>query len=47
MSTDYSTKGLTANELTVVVQAWQAGALSWDSMLDIFRRDDNAGRADQ
>ncbi len=37
-NTDYSTRGLSANEIIVVVQAWQNGALSRDSMLDIFRR---------
>jgi hypothetical protein len=34
----YSTRGLTANEIVAVVQAWQNGTLSRDSMLDIFRR---------
>jgi hypothetical protein len=38
LNTDYSTKGLSVNELTAVLHAWQAGALSRDSMLDIFRR---------
>ena len=38
LNTDYSTRGLTANEIMAVVQAWQSGALSRDSMLDIFRR---------
>jgi hypothetical protein len=38
LNTDYSTRGLTANEVVAVVQAWQSGALSRDSMLDIFRR---------
>lgn len=38
LNTDYSTRGLTANEIVAVVQAWQSGALSRDSMLDIFRR---------
>ena len=38
LNTDYSTKGLSANELTAVVHAWQSGALSRDSRLDIFRR---------
>ena len=31
-------RGLSANEIVTVVQAWQNGALSRDSMLDIFRR---------
>jgi hypothetical protein len=38
LNTDYSTRGLSANEIVAVVQAWQNGALSRDSMLDIFRR---------
>ena len=38
LNTDYSTRGLSATEITAVVQAWQNGALSRDSMLDIFRR---------
>ena len=40
LNTDYSTKGLSAQEVTAVVAAWQSGALSRDSMLDIFRRDE-------
>jgi hypothetical protein len=38
LNTDYSTRGLAANEIVAIVQAWQSGALSRDSMLDIFRR---------
>ena len=38
LNTDYSTRGLTANENVAVVQPWQSGALNQDSMLDIFRR---------
>jgi len=38
LNTDFSTKGLAANEIAAVVQAWQNGALSRDSMLDLFRR---------
>ena len=38
LNTDYSTRGLSANEIVAVVQAWQNGALSRDSMLHIFRR---------
>jgi hypothetical protein len=38
LNTDFSTKGLSAQEITAVVAAWQNGALSRDSMLDIFRR---------
>jgi hypothetical protein len=38
LNTDFSTKGMSAQELTSVVSAWQRGALSRDSMLDLFRR---------
>ena len=38
LNTDYSMKGMTAPELTAVVSAWQNGALSRDTMLDLFRR---------
>jgi hypothetical protein len=38
LNTDYRTRGLTANEIVAIVQAWKSGALSRDSMLDIFRR---------
>ena len=38
LNTDYSTRGLSANEIVAVVQAWQNGPLCRDSMLDIFRR---------
>ena len=38
MNTDFSTKGLSAQEVTALVAAWQSGALSPDSMLDLFRR---------
>jgi len=38
LNTDYSTRGLTANEIVAIVQAWQSGALRQDSMMDIFRR---------
>ena len=38
LNRDFSTKGLSAQEVTAVVAAWQNGAVSRDSMLDIFRR---------
>ena len=38
LNTDYSTRGRTANQIVAIIQAWQSGALSRDSMLDIFRR---------
>ena len=38
LNTDFSMKGLSAPELTAIVSAWQQGALSRESMLDLFRR---------
>lgn len=38
LNTDYSTKGLSAQEITSIVAAWQAGAISRDTMNDLFRR---------
>ena len=38
LNTDCSTCGLSANKIVAVVQASQNGALSRDSMSDIFRR---------
>jgi hypothetical protein len=38
LNTDFSMKGMSAQEIVSVVQAWQSGALSRDSMLDLFRR---------
>ncbi len=38
LNTDFSTKGMSAPELVSVVNAWQSGALSRDTMLDLFRR---------
>jgi hypothetical protein len=40
LNTDYSTRGMAANEVVAVVKAWQAGALSTDSMQEVFRRGD-------
>jgi hypothetical protein len=38
LNTDFSTTGMDPQELTAVVAAWQAGALSRDTMTDLFRR---------
>ena len=35
---DFSTKGLSAQEMQSIVAAWQAGAISRDTMTDLFRR---------
>jgi hypothetical protein len=38
LNTDFSTTGMDPQELTAVVAAWQAGAISRDTMTDLFRR---------
>jgi hypothetical protein len=38
LNTDFSTKGLSAPEIQAVVAAWQAGAISRDTMTELFRR---------
>ena len=38
INTDFTAKGLTALELTAIVGAWQAGAISQVTMFDLFRK---------
>jgi len=38
LNTDFSTKGLASQEIQAVVAAWQAGAISQDTMHELFRR---------
>ena len=38
LNTDFSTKGLSAQEIKSIVAAWEAGAISRETMLDLFRR---------
>jgi len=38
LNTDFSMKGMSAQEITAVVSAWQAKAISGDTMTDLFRR---------
>jgi hypothetical protein len=38
LNTDFGITGMTARELQAVVGAWQAGALSRDTMLELFRK---------
>ena len=38
LNSDFGTAGLMAAELVAVVHAWQSGALSQESMLDLFRK---------
>ena len=42
LNTDFSTASLTAPEITALVAAWQAGAVSQDTILDLFRPSDYA-----
>jgi hypothetical protein len=49
LNTDFSTKGLSAQELTAAVAAWQNGAISRETMLHLFRRGEvlPEGRTDE
>jgi hypothetical protein len=38
LNTDFSTKGMTSQEIQAVVAAWQAGAISRDTMFELFRK---------
>ena len=38
LNTDFSTKGLSAQEIQAIVAAWQANAISRETMTDLFRR---------
>ena len=38
LNTDFSTKGMTAAELNAVVKSWQSGAMSRDTMHELFRK---------
>lgn len=38
LNTDFSTKGLASQDIQVIVGAWQAGAISRDTVTDLFRR---------
>jgi hypothetical protein len=38
LNTDFSARGLASEELTAIVAAWQAGAISRETMFDLFRR---------
>lgn len=49
LNTDFSAKGLGSDELTAIVAAWQAGAISRETMFDLFRRGEvlPPGRTDE
>ena len=49
INTDFTAKGLTSVELTAIVGAWQAGAISQATMFDLFRKGEvlPTGRTDE
>ncbi len=49
LNADFSTKGMASEEITAIVAAWQAGAISRETMFDVFRRGEvlPAGRSDE
>ena len=38
LNTDFSTKGMSAQEIQAIVAAWQANAISRDTMMNVYRR---------
>ena len=38
LNTDFSIQGMSSQDLQAIVAAWQAGALSKDTMFELFRR---------
>lgn len=49
LNTDFSSKGMASNELTAIVGAWEAGAISRETMMDLLRRGEvlPAGRTNE
>lgn len=49
VNSDFSTKGMASDEITAVVSAWQAGAISRDTMFELFRKGEvmPAGRTNE
>jgi hypothetical protein len=49
LNEDFSTRGLSSEELTALVSAWQAGAISRETMFELFRRGEvlPPGRTDE
>jgi hypothetical protein len=49
LNTDFTARGLGSDEITAVVAAWQAGAISQETMFDLFRRGEvlPPGRTDE
>ena len=38
LNTDFKTKGMASDQITAIVSAWQAGAISRDTMFELFRK---------
>jgi hypothetical protein len=49
LNTDFSLKGMSSVEITAVVSAWQAGAISQETMFELFRKGEvlPTGRSNQ
>jgi hypothetical protein len=49
LNTDYKTKGMTSDQIAAIVAAWQAGAISRESMFELFRKGEvlPAGRTNE
>ena len=49
LNSDFNTKGMASDEITAVVAAWQAGAISRETMFELFRKGEvlPAGRSNE
>jgi hypothetical protein len=49
LNTDFSSHGMSSDEITAVVSAWQANAISRETMLELFRKGEvlPAGRSNE
>ncbi len=49
LNSDFSAKGMASDEITAVVGAWQAGAISRETMFELFRKGEvlSAGRSNE
>ena len=49
LNTDFKNKGMASDQITAIVAAWQAGAISQDTMFELFRKGEvlPAGRSNE
>ena len=49
LNTDFKNKGMASDQITAIVAAWQAGAISRDTMFELFRKGEvlPAGRSNE